>query len=141
MSHYSDQTLLKCTIINRQTRQANKSKAFKAVFHVRRKYSLGDNDKFRNKHIISHSFKVDGFTMTSSNPKIQIARSSEFLSKIKDDLEIKYSILNFRIFTLRDTKMVAATKLVWFKKKRSLPKFFSSSNISSTRRCVYVHVY
>ena len=57
------------------------------------------------------------FIVTSSNPKIKIARSSEFyLHQVEEDLEINIrfentSFLEFPDLHLRDTKIVAATKL------------------------------
>ena len=50
----------------------------------------------------------------------------------------KYSNLNFRVFTVRDTKIGMLSMSHW---KKSLLLIFSSLAISSIKRCVYLHAY
>ena len=93
------------------------------------------------------------FTVTSSDCKVKKARFYEFLFTLgwrlignkslykfpapKHVSFRKYSNLNFRVFTVRDTKIGMLSH--W--KKPSLLFIFSSLTISRIKRCVYVHVY
>ena len=91
------------------------------------------------------------FTVTSSDCKVKKARFYEFLFTLgwrliknkslykfpapKHVSFRKYSNLNLRVFTVRDTKTGMLSH--W---KKSLRLIFSSLTISSIKRCVYVHV-
>ena len=91
------------------------------------------------------------FTVTSSDCKVKKARFYEFLFKLgwrligntslykfsapKHVSFRKYSSLNFRVFTVRDTKIGS-----YLLEKKSLRLIFSSLTISSIRRYVYAQV-
>ena len=91
------------------------------------------------------------FTVTSSDCKVKKARFYEFFFTLgwrlignkslykfpapKHDSFRKYSSLNFRVFTVRDTKIGMLSP--W---KKSLRLIFSSLTISSIRRYVYAQV-
>ena len=91
------------------------------------------------------------FTVTSSDCKVKKARFYEFLftlgwrligntslykfSAPKHVSFRKYSSLNFRVFTVRDTKIGS-----YLLEKKSLRLIFSSLTISSIRRYVYAQV-
>ena len=91
------------------------------------------------------------FTVTSSDCKVKKARFYEFLFTLgwrlignkslykfpapKHVSFRKYSSLNFRVFTVRDTKIGMLSP--W---KKSLRLIFSSLTISSIRRYVYAQV-
>ena len=101
---------------------------------------------------LSSSFKqLMVFTVTSSDCKVKKARFYEFLFTLgwrligntslykfpapKHVSFRKYSSLNFRVFTVRDTKSGMLSP--W---KKSLRLIFSSLTISSIRRYVYAQV-
>ena len=91
------------------------------------------------------------FTVTSSDCKVKKARFYEFLFTLGWRLIVnkslykfpapkhvsfrKYSSLNVRVFTVRDTKIGMVSP--W---KKSLRLIFSSLTISSIRRYVYAQV-
>ena len=92
---------------------------------------------------------MGGFQVTSSNSKIKVARCLNFyLYEVKEDLEIfffeylvalclsfrKYSILNLRIVTLRDT--ILQTYLV--EKHKLEPGLDSGIWSMDSGLCVYV---
>ena len=95
---------------------------------------------------------IDGFPVTLSNCKVKTTKFYEFLftlawrwTKNRSLYKFpfpwhislqKYSNLNFRVFTVRDTKIGMLSR--W---KKSLLLIFSSITISSiTGRYVYAHV-
>ena len=98
-----------------------------------------------------HIYKLMVFTVTSSDGKVKKARFYEFsftlgwrlignksLHKFSAPKHVsfrKHSSLNFRVFTVRDTKIGMLSP--W---KKSLRLIFSSLTISSIRRYVYAQV-
>ena len=71
------------------------------------------------------------FTMSSSNSKIKIARNS-FEYQVEKRVPFgKYSILNFQIFTVRGTTVVASAEMSGLRKADDFQQFIL---LSGTKR-------